>query len=109
MQALVRLVAASLLLCGIPIEGEARPPAPCPPGWADGDTWRTVAPLPSPRWRLGAAAVRGKIYAVGGRGAAVALDAVDEYDPRTNTWRPRGTSRRPTCGATSSAWISGLS
>src|SRR3990172_6252808 len=32
------------------------------------DTWRARASMPSARWRFGAAALNGKIYAVGGAG-----------------------------------------
>lgn len=48
-------------------------------------TWRTRAPLPKARWDLGAAAVGGRIYAMGGYdGSTVAEN--DEYDPTLNKW-----------------------
>jgi hypothetical protein len=53
----------------------------------DTDTWTTVAPLPSRRSDLAAAAVGGKIYVFGGcRGRQNILGDVDVYDPVTNTW-----------------------
>lgn len=53
----------------------------------DTDTWTSVAPLLSPRSDLAAAVVGGKIYVFGGcRGFGVFLNAVDVYDPVTNTW-----------------------
>lgn len=87
-----RFFVVTLLLCGIPITAEAHPPGRCLSGWTAGDTWRVVAPLPTPRWRHGAAAVHGKIYAVGGTydGAAV-----DEYDPCTDAWRSRAPMPTP--------------
>lgn len=35
---------------------------------------------------LGAAAVNGKIYAIGGYAESGREDVVEEYDPATNTW-----------------------
>jgi len=84
-----RFFAVTLLLCGIPIAAEAHPPGRCLPGWTAGDTWRVVAPLPTPRWRHGAAAVHGRIYSVGGVSGGGVLDAVDEYDPCKDAWRTR--------------------
>lgn len=52
--------------------------------------WRTAAPLPVARTHMGAAAVGGKIYIVGGvRGrdeTAKNLSDVYRYDPATNAW-----------------------
>ena len=57
------------------------------------NTWRVRSPMPTARNHLGAAAVNGKIYAIGGRlTAAFSIvmpgqsDAVQEYDPAANTW-----------------------
>lgn len=76
------------------------------------DSWKPLKPLPSPRGSASAASVNGKIYVMGG--AAVqpgaknvpllpgpagtpsrSLDSVDEYDPATNSWRPRTTMPTP--------------
>ncbi|HYD40678.1 MAG TPA: kelch repeat-containing protein [Anaeromyxobacter sp.] len=89
------LFAVTLLLCGIPIAAEARPPGRCVPRWTSGDAWRVAAPLPTPRWRHGAAAVHGKIYAVGGVSGGGVLDAVDEYDACKDAWRPRASMPTP--------------
>lgn len=52
--------------------------------------WTTVAPLPSPRADLAAAAMGGKIYVFGGFDYSTtpktALGDVDVYDPNTDTW-----------------------
>jgi N-acetylneuraminic acid mutarotase len=50
------------------------------------DTWTAVAPLPSARSDLAAAAVGGKVYVFGGCNASGFLDTVNVYDPRTDTW-----------------------
>jgi hypothetical protein len=51
------------------------------------DTWRTAAPLPSPRSDLAAVARGGKIYVFGGcLGMQAAIPNVDVYDPVTDTW-----------------------
>jgi hypothetical protein len=48
-------------------------------------TWTPRAPMSVPRFDLGAAALRGKVYAVGGfSGSTLAL--VEEYDPANNSW-----------------------
>jgi len=56
----------------------------------DTNTWRTVAPLPSPRSDLAAVAHGGKVFVFGGcTGTASApsvTNEVDMYDPDTNTW-----------------------
>jgi len=49
--------------------------------------WRTLAPMPTPRSEVAAAALDGKIYVVGGFEADGAPSAkVEGYDPATNTW-----------------------
>jgi N-acetylneuraminic acid mutarotase len=67
------------------------------------DSWKALAPMPTPRGAAVAAAVGGRIYVIGGAanhpGAPVsglqpsrphrALATVEEYDPATNTWRAR--------------------
>jgi N-acetylneuraminic acid mutarotase len=84
-----------------------------PPGWnplndaweydAASDLWRALAPMPTARGGGVAAVVGGKIYVIGGAGPTPdasapsirprqpqrSLGAVEEYDPRTNTWRAR--------------------
>jgi len=52
-----------------------------------GDTWATKAPMLTASRLLAAAAVNGKVYAIGGCGLSTCpLNTVEEYDPATNTW-----------------------
>ncbi len=54
------------------------------------DTWTTKADMPTPRSNFAAAAVNGKIYAIGGGNASGAFfAATEEYDPATDTWTAR--------------------
>ena len=48
------------------------------------DSWVYKAPMPTPRNSLGAVAVNGMIYAVGGDG--VGCDKTEMYDPATDVW-----------------------
>src|SRR5581483_2365839 len=53
-------------------------------------------PMPTARDSLGMAALSGKLYAVGGNDGSVS-NAVEAYDPTTNTWAPKApmtTARR---------------
>ena len=73
------------------------------------DTWKALAPMPTRRGVAAAAAVDGKVYVVGGgtlaHGAKEGyLDfttrqnvfgTVEEYDPKTNTWRQRASMPTP--------------
>jgi N-acetylneuraminic acid mutarotase len=67
------------------------------------DSWKSLAPLPSPRGSALAVEVGGKIYTIGGAttvtaskdsfftafGAARVLTSNDVYDPATNKWESR--------------------
>jgi probable HAF family extracellular repeat protein len=53
---------------------------------AGGGNWTTAASMPTARSGLGAAAVNGILYAVGGEGNNGILATVEAYDPATNTW-----------------------
>jgi N-acetylneuraminic acid mutarotase len=65
----------------------------------NGTTWQPAAPLPNPRNHLGATAVNGKVYAIGGQH----LDDEEEgnqrdvhaYDPATDTWTAVSPLPRP--------------
>lgn len=52
------------------------------------DTWTTRASIPTPRTQLGAAAVNGVVYTLGGwlRGNNGGLNVIEAYDPVTDSW-----------------------
>lgn len=52
-----------------------------------GGEWSTFAPMPTPRSDLAAAAVSGRLYAIGGYDGRT-LSAVELFDPRINVWKP---------------------
>ena len=52
--------------------------------WALSGAWTAKTSMPTGRWALGAGVVRGILSAVGGY--AGPDNAVEAYDPRTNTW-----------------------
>lgn len=57
-----------------------------------GNSWASRAPMITPRNSFAAAAVNGRLYAVGGRsqcGPCTALSSVEAYDPSTDTWISR--------------------
>ena len=87
----------------LPSEGPAAW-APIDNAWEydpQADSWKALAPMPTKRGAVAAAAVNGKIYVVGGatmhEGSTEtsihparphrAVGTVEEYDPATNTWR----------------------
>lgn len=58
------------------------------------DTWSTLADMPTQTVDATASAVNGKCYIIGGsqegdEGKMLASVDVDEYDPKTDTWRAR--------------------
>jgi len=74
------------------------------------DSWKALAPMPTPRGAALAVALDGKIYVLGGEGmhpgdqpkplwfvgaAHRSLNTVEEYDPATNTWTTRSTMPTP--------------
>ena len=93
--------------------GGFEPPAAGPPGWnpvsnaweydPKTDGWRALAAMPTARGAGAVAVVGGKFYVIGGAGPIPgasdptlrprqpqrSLSTVEEYDPATNTWRPR--------------------
>jgi N-acetylneuraminic acid mutarotase len=95
--------------------GFVRPPAfvawqPIARSWEydpANDSWKELAPMPTPRGAGEAVAVGGKIYVIGGarsnkpddQGAPIlpgstdqiVVGTVEEYDPATNQWRTRST------------------
>ncbi|HEX7622907.1 MAG TPA: kelch repeat-containing protein, partial [Anaeromyxobacteraceae bacterium] len=54
------------------------------------NTWTSKARMPTGRYGLAAAALNGKVYAIGGYNDLVGvLGTVEVYDPTTNTWATR--------------------
>lgn len=90
----------------------ASPTAPAAATFA-GRAWRAVAPMPTPRGHLGAVALGGAIYAIGGvpRGGTSSL-GFDRYDPATDGWTslialPVGTDHAAAAAAGSSIFVFG--
>lgn len=74
------------------------------------DTWTPMPNLPTPRDHLVAAAVGGRIWAIGGRDTDVGAHVpdVDVYDPDAGTWSagpPMPTSRASMAAGVHDAWI----
>jgi hypothetical protein len=64
-----------------------------------GSRWQTRAPMPTARVYLGAAALGGLVYAVGGiPGNFTDLATVEAYDPGANTWTTRQPMSTPRGG-----------
>ena len=101
------------------IFGGFEPPPGTTPGWVPlnnaweydpvADTWKALAPMPTKRGAAQAAEINGKIYVIGGGTLAPgaekpyldfqtpqnSLNIVEEYDPKTNTWRTRSPMPTP--------------
>ena len=61
--------------------------------------WTEKAGMPTARMLLGACAVDGKIYAIGGGPAPhMGSSAVEEYDPETDTWTRKAPMPTPRAG-----------
>jgi N-acetylneuraminic acid mutarotase len=50
------------------------------------NTWGTLAPMQSPRYRFAAVLYNGQIVAIGGSNGSTAIANVEAYDPTSNTW-----------------------
>jgi len=64
--------------------------------------WTSLAPMPlGKRWALGAAAINGKVYAVGGYSLATSsyLNRLEVYDPASNSWTIKMPMPTPRAGA----------
>ena len=64
-------------------------------------SWTQLSPMTGPRLLHGCVAFDGKLYAVGGLGAAGQnLDTAEVYDPHTDGWQPlaKMTTRRSAFG-----------
>lgn len=62
------------------------------------DTWTTRASMPTARNALAAAAVNGKIYAMGGWTGTENTATVERYDPATDTWTEVRPMNAPNAG-----------
>ncbi|MCK4445105.1 MAG: PKD domain-containing protein, partial [Thermoplasmata archaeon] len=62
---------------------------------ATNDTWYGHFHLPEPRSGLGAAAVGGKIYVIGGNNGTNSTDTTFEFDPVTGVWTKRASMPMP--------------
>jgi N-acetylneuraminic acid mutarotase len=51
-----------------------------------GNVWLPLAPMPTGRGGLAAAAVNGLIYAIGGSNGSADVNTVEVYNPSTNSW-----------------------
>ncbi len=71
------------------------------------NTWATLAPLRTPRYRFNAVWRRGRIYAIGGGNGTQPLSSVEDYDPRANAWHPVAGPPRVTVGAAAVAVANG--
>ena len=67
------------------------------------DSWTECAPMPTGRWLPAVAVVNGKIYAIGGitgtGDSRRTSDAVEVYDPISNTWSRRSSAPISKSGA----------
>jgi N-acetylneuraminic acid mutarotase len=65
-------------------------------------TWTAKAPMPTARYGLGAAAIDGVIYAIGGLGNSELWSVNEAYDPSTDLWTTRASmpTRRFMLGVT---------
>jgi N-acetylneuraminic acid mutarotase len=75
---------------------------------ANADSWTVVAPMPTPRFYLGAAAgPDGGIYAIGGEDNVHILSVVEKYTPSTNTWQSVAPLPIPVTGVSVTAGLDG--
>jgi hypothetical protein len=65
--------------------------------------WERLAPLPTPRGNIGAAALGGKIYVPGGYDGFTALDVLEIYDPVSDSWSSGAPLPKPLGGAAAAA------
>jgi len=73
------LLGGVILLVGFALTGQAL---------AQGGTWATKAPMPTPTFAMGVGVVNGILYAVGGEVAndCTFVNTLVAYDPLANTW-----------------------
>lgn len=69
----------------------------------DEHVWKSLPPLPEPRWGAQAVAVGGKLFVVGGRDERGASDRIDVFDPKSQRWEDP--IRMPIGRANPSVWV----
>lgn len=85
-----RLPALGLLVCALAGCLGASTSSPAPIDIAAPGTWRSLAPLPTPRQEVAVAALGDHVWVIGGFGATAEPTAtVESYDPATDTWTAR--------------------
>lgn len=64
------------------------------PAASESILWRTLAPMPTPRYDFGTAVVDGKVYAIGGfSGSTLAVNEM--FDPETGSWTEKAPMPTP--------------
>ena len=66
--------------------------------------WEALAPMPTARGNVGAAAIGGKIYVPGGYAQDTILDVLEIYDPVGDSWSAGARLPEPLTGAAVAAW-----
>ncbi|HEY3067808.1 MAG TPA: kelch repeat-containing protein [Methylomirabilota bacterium] len=93
MRRIVALAAVVLLAGCFGVTTESRAPLDV----ATPGTWTTLAPLPTPRQEVAAAALDGRVFVIGGFGEnAEPVAVVEAYDPTTDRWEARAPLPAPT-------------
>lgn len=65
------------------------------------NSWSSLAPMQSPRYRFAASLYNGHIYAMGGSDGTQAVSSVEAYDPNTDIWASMPSLPQPTEAAAS--------
>jgi N-acetylneuraminic acid mutarotase len=62
---------------------------------AQGDSWKTKAPMPTARQYPAGAAIDGRLYVVGGANSSGIVAILQVYDPRTDSWTTKASAIIP--------------
>jgi hypothetical protein len=66
--------------------------------------WQEMAPMPTPRGNIAAAAIGSKIYVAGGYANELRLDTLEIYDVPSDSWSSGASLPEPISGAATAAW-----
>jgi len=89
MRAATRATAVALMLAFAGCLG-ARTESSAPVMQNAAGSWASLAPLPTPRQEVAAAALRGQVWVIGGFSTTgEPLPTVESFDPQSNTWTAR--------------------